>query len=80
MLINVACLTYCSSDLKQGKKEAHVAELFKLVQGHAKSLIFAHDTSRVVQTLMKRGTPQMRDAVFQELRGMSSFCISQQLI
>jgi len=59
----------CSSELKGAKKEKCIEELFKLVRGHAKSLIFAHDTSRVIQSLVKRGTPEMRDAIFHELKG-----------
>jgi len=58
------------------KKEACVAELFELVRGHTKSLIFAHDTSRVIQSLMKRGTPEMRDAVFHELKGLVLLSVS----
>jgi len=66
----MACFS-CKS--KQDMKEDCIAELFKLVQGHARSLIFAHDTSRVIQFLMKRGTPQMRDSIFHELKGLSDF-------
>ncbi len=32
-------------------------------------LIFAHDTSRVIQCLMKYGTQEDKTAVFEELRG-----------
>ena len=32
-------------------------------------LIFAHDTSRVIQALMKYGTLEHKTAVFEELRG-----------
>ena len=32
-------------------------------------LIFAHDTSRVVQCLYKHGLPEHRMAIFEELRG-----------
>jgi len=63
-------------DLTAERKEACIAELFKLVHGHTKSLIFAHDTSRVIQTLMKCGTAEMRDAIFHELKGLYNSVIA----
>ena len=60
----------CRYDLSAEKKVACIAQLFGLVQGHAKSLIFAHDTSRVIQTLMKYGTAEMKETIFHELRGL----------
>ena len=32
-------------------------------------LIFAHDTSRVIQCLMKYGMQEQKDALFHELKG-----------
>jgi len=63
----------CRYDLSAEKKVACIAELFGLVHGHAKSLIFAHDTSRVIQTLMKYGTAEMKETIFHELRGLLCF-------
>jgi len=63
----------CSSELKGEWKDKRIEELYKLVHGHARSLIFAHDTSRVIQSLIKHGTPEMRDAIFQELKGSSIY-------
>lgn len=31
---------------------------------------FAHDTARVVQCLIQYGTPEHRETVFEELKGM----------
>ncbi|CAH1774282.1 unnamed protein product [Owenia fusiformis] len=43
-------------------------ELFKLVKGSANQMIFAHDTARVVQCLMKYGSVEHRNFVFEELK------------
>jgi len=43
-------------------------ELFKLVKGRAVKFINAHDTARVVQTLIKYGTAEQRNTLFDELK------------
>jgi len=60
----------CRKDLTPAKAQSCVAELYKLVCGHMKSLVFAHDTSRVLQTLMKLGSHETKDAIFHELKGL----------
>ena len=41
-------------------------------------MIFAHDTSRVIQCLIKYGTQEHKNAIFEELKGMfqtQSLCL-----
>jgi pumilio family protein 6 len=40
-----------------------------LVRGRVKELVLKHDASRIIQTLVKRGTTKDRDEVAQELKG-----------
>jgi len=55
-------------DLSVEKKQEICGELHQLVKGSAKELIFAHDTSRVFQCLMKYGLQEHRDELFEELQ------------
>jgi hypothetical protein len=45
-----------------------VAQLFELLRGQFAQLTSKHDTSRVIQTLLKFGDARMRTGVFDELR------------
>nr|CCK33030.1 RNA-binding protein PufA [Platynereis dumerilii] len=54
--------------LAKDKKKVLSEELFQLVQGKAKEMIFTHDMSRVVQCLMKYGSMHHRNKLFEELR------------
>jgi len=40
-----------------------------MIKGNVKALVFKHDASRVVQTAVKRGTPQQRKEIAKELKG-----------
>lgn len=57
------------ADLTDEKRQEVCEELYNLAKGHMQILIFAHDTSRVIQSLVKHGTKEHRDAVFEELKG-----------
>lgn len=46
-----------------------VAELYDLTKGHIVEIIFKHDASRVIQTLLKYGNPTQRDSIAEELQG-----------
>ena len=58
-------------DLESTKRVKVTNEMYKLVEGKAVHLVFAHDTSRCIQSLVKFGSAQQRDAIFKELKG---FC------
>ncbi|XP_064625200.1 pumilio homolog 3-like [Lineus longissimus] len=50
------------------KKKALCDELCELVKGKCKELIFAHDTCRVIQCLVKYGSTEHRTKLFEELK------------
>lgn len=54
------------------KKKELIAELFELVEGKAKELIYAHDAVRILQCLMALKDAEIRDKIFEELKGMTS--------
>lgn len=56
-------------DLPREKRIELSNELYNMVEGKAKSMIFAHDTSRVIQCLIKYGTQEHKNAIFEELKG-----------
>ena len=45
----------------------HICIFCLQVRGKAKELIFAHDTSRVLQCLLAAGNKEIRDDLFDEL-------------
>eukprot|EP00088_Acartia_fossae_P010996 TRINITY_DN1550_c0_g1_i10.p1 TRINITY_DN1550_c0_g1~~TRINITY_DN1550_c0_g1_i10.p1 ORF type:complete len:679 (-),score=235.53 TRINITY_DN1550_c0_g1_i10:362-2398(-) len=56
-------------DCPEDKKERLINELHGLVQGNIKKIIFAHDTVRVVECLMALGSNEVRDKLFNEMKG-----------
>lgn len=55
-------------DLTAEKRQKVSQELFNLVKTRCAVLIFAHDTSRVIQSLFKYGSKEHRDAIYNELK------------
>uniref|UniRef100_T1J1K3 PUM-HD domain-containing protein n=1 Tax=Strigamia maritima TaxID=126957 RepID=T1J1K3_STRMM len=43
-------------------------ELYSLIKGHTVQLVYAHDTSRVIECLMSLGPEHIKDAVYDELK------------
>lgn len=56
-------------DLDSRRRAQVTTEMFKLVQGKCVHFVFAHDTSRCVQSLFKFGTAAQKDVIFAELKG-----------
>ncbi|TPX51872.1 hypothetical protein SeMB42_g00503 [Synchytrium endobioticum] len=56
-------------DMKPSKRAEVMKELMNAVQGHIQDLIFKHDLSRVVQSMLKHGSSAQRDAIAAELKG-----------
>jgi pumilio family protein 6 len=56
-----------SSKTKDDKKEELAHQLWEMFKGSASQLIFAHDTSRVIQSLLKFGSQEVRNELFDEL-------------
>ncbi|ESN93032.1 hypothetical protein HELRODRAFT_108234 [Helobdella robusta] len=56
------------ADLDPKERAKIFLKLFKLVSGKCDHLVLAHDTSRVVQTLIKYGDAKQRNSVFLEIK------------
>jgi pumilio family protein 6 len=57
-----------SSKCPAPKKEETIAQIMSLVKGSAAKLVYAHDTSRVIQCLMKLPNENVRNELFEELK------------
>lgn len=56
-----------SSKCKAAEKEELTNELFGLIKGKVKDLIYSHDTSRVIEYLTSLPRPGIRSAIFEEV-------------
>ena len=50
-------------------KEEYIQKLVEMVKGNAASLIYAHDTCRVIECLISLKREDIRDMLFEELKG-----------
>lgn len=57
------------SKCKKDRRKQLCQELWKLIQGNVGSFIYAHDTVRVVETLVAVGGDEYRTALFEEVKG-----------
>lgn len=57
------------TDITPAERKTHVDALMDIVRGHVKELVLKHDASRIIQTLVKRGTTREREEVARELKG-----------
>lgn len=58
-----------SHNITPGERQKHVQDLMGIIRGHVKDIVFKHDASRIVQTLVKYGGQKERDEVAVELKG-----------
>jgi len=56
-------------DCPEDKKDKLLKELHSLVKGNIKKIIYSHDTVRVVECLMALGNEEIRDNLFEEMKG-----------
>ncbi|KAL5483404.1 PUF6 [Sanghuangporus weigelae] len=56
-------------NLSPEERKKHVGELMEIVRGKVQDVVFKHDASRIIQTLVKYGNQDMRDEVARELKG-----------
>ncbi|KAF8422075.1 armadillo-type protein [Tirmania nivea] len=56
-------------ELPSSERRKLVDELCQMIKGNVKALVFKHDASRIVQTAVKRGTPQQKKEIAKELKG-----------
>lgn len=57
-----------SSKCPKDEKDKCITELVGKVKGHAKELIYAHDTSRVIECLVALNRPGINSLLFDELQ------------
>jgi pumilio family protein 6 len=55
--------------ISKEERAAHITSLMEIVRGMIQDIVFKHDASRIVQTIVKRGNQRQRDEVATELRG-----------
>jgi pumilio family protein 6 len=51
------------------ERTSHINSLMEIVRGKIQDIVFKHDASRIVQTIVKRGNQRQRDEVATELQG-----------
>ncbi|EMD36246.1 hypothetical protein CERSUDRAFT_115203 [Gelatoporia subvermispora B] len=56
-------------NISKDERKKHIQELMDVVRGKVKDIVFKHDASRIIQTLVKWGDQAQRDAIAQELKG-----------
>ncbi|CAE6377945.1 unnamed protein product [Rhizoctonia solani] len=56
-------------DIPRAERQKHIEELMSVLRGNVQDIVFKHDASRIVQTLVKYGGQKERDAVAAELKG-----------
>ncbi|KZT52352.1 ARM repeat-containing protein [Calocera cornea HHB12733] len=57
------------TDISKDERTKHVKALMEAIRGHVKEIVFKHDTSRIVQTLVKYGGSEERNEIAAELKG-----------
>ena len=55
--------------ISKEKRASHVAFLLGIVRGKIQEIVFKHDASRIVQTIVTRGNQRQRSEVASELKG-----------
>ncbi|KAH9061148.1 ARM repeat-containing protein [Lactarius vividus] len=55
--------------ISKEKRASHIASLVDIVRGKIQDIVFKHDASRIVQTIVKRGDRRQRSEVASELQG-----------
>jgi pumilio family protein 6 len=56
-------------DIPAPERRKDVAALMSVIRGHVREVVLKHDASRIVQTVVKYGTPAERDEIAAELKG-----------
>ncbi|KAG6816173.1 hypothetical protein H0H87_008097 [Tephrocybe sp. NHM501043] len=51
------------------ERQKHIQDLMNVIRGKVKDIVFKHDASRIVQTVVKYGGQKERDEIAQELKG-----------
>ncbi|KAI0316198.1 ARM repeat-containing protein [Amylostereum chailletii] len=56
-------------NLSKAERRKHVGALMDVIRGKVQEIVFKHDASRIVQTVVKWGDQATRDAIALELKG-----------
>ncbi|KAJ1305592.1 hypothetical protein OPQ81_000589 [Rhizoctonia solani] len=56
-------------DIPRAERQKYIEELMNVLRGNVQDIVFKHDASRIVQTLVKYGGQKERDEVAAELKG-----------
>lgn len=51
------------------ERKKHINDLMDIVRGKVKDIVFKHDASRIVQTIVRWGGPKQREEIALELKG-----------
>lgn len=57
------------SHVEKEERKKLVKEVFEIITGRVKELVFKHDSVRIIQTALKYGTIEQRRIIAQELKG-----------
>jgi pumilio family protein 6 len=55
--------------ISKEKRASHIASLVGIVHGKIQDIVFKHDASRIVQTIVKWGDQHQRNEIASELKG-----------
>ncbi|KAJ6535952.1 armadillo-type protein [Mycena vulgaris] len=58
-----------AKNLTAADRQKHIHELMDIIRGRVKDIVFKHDASRIVQTIVKHGRQKERDEIAAELKG-----------
>ncbi|KAI8970646.1 ARM repeat-containing protein [Trametes punicea] len=56
-------------NLSKEERTRHIRALMDIIRGKVKDIVFKHDASRIVQTVVKYGGQKERDEIAEELKG-----------
>ncbi|OSD07729.1 ARM repeat-containing protein [Trametes coccinea BRFM310] len=56
-------------NLSKEERNKHIHELMDIIRGKVKDIVFKHDASRIVQTVVKWGGQKERNEIAEELKG-----------
>ncbi|KAH9855555.1 ARM repeat-containing protein [Lenzites betulinus] len=56
-------------DITKEERVKHIRELMDVIRGKVKDIVFKHDASRIVQTVVKWGGQKQRNEIAEELKG-----------
>ncbi|KAJ6551671.1 puf family RNA-binding protein [Mycena capillaripes] len=58
-----------AKNVSSTERQKHIHELMDVIRGKVKDIVFKHDASRIVQTVVKHGRQKERDEIAAELKG-----------